>query len=165
MFRFSTISKVVDRISLSLFHIAKWGLFFMMALVTVDVILRYLFKRPTGVADEISGYLLILIVFLGAAHTLKAGRHVSVDMAVKRLPPRIRYWLDLVTSILGILAVAMILWRAVIIVYTSYSRGQLWPSALQTPMYIPQLLLPVGLFVLMLQCIMTCGRQEISNLK
>ena len=40
---------------------------FMTALITVDVLGRYLFGAPTYIATEVSGYLMAAMVFMGLA--------------------------------------------------------------------------------------------------
>lgn len=150
--------KLSEFFSAGLFHIARWGVFAMMLLVTVDVVGRYLFRRSTLIADEVGAYLLVLVVFFAAAETLKAGRHVKVDILTKRLPVKLQVWLDLILLIIGLGAVGAIFWRSILLVRNSYVQNVLWPSVLETPLYLPQLLLPIGLSALLLQGIVEIGK-------
>lgn len=55
-------------------------LLFMMLLVCYDVIMRYLFRNPTGWAMEVCEYLLVYVTFLGGPWLLREKGHVNVDI-------------------------------------------------------------------------------------
>ena len=145
--------KAIDSSSSALTKVAMWGTFAMMALISWDVTARYLFASPLLFSDELSGYLLVYICFLGAAGTLKQKRHINVDVMVKRLKARTRMRLELVTSFLSLGFLIISLWHSYVMVYHSYVRGVRMPSVLFTPIWIPQSLVLVGTFSLVLQYI------------
>jgi TRAP-type transport system small permease protein len=62
----------------------------MLALVFANVVSRYLFSVSFGWAEEVSRYLMIWIVFIGAGLALRESKHVAVtlfaDMSVKLKP-------------------------------------------------------------------------------
>ncbi len=49
-------------------------------LVTINVIVRYVFNTSFFVAGELANYLLVYIIFLGAALALKSGEHVRIEI-------------------------------------------------------------------------------------
>ena len=71
----------------------------MTLLITVDVIGRGIFSKPTHIADAASGYMLVGITFLGLACAELAGKHVTVNMLTRRLPPRRREQLEVAVLI------------------------------------------------------------------
>lgn len=60
--------------------IIQWLTTIMVAVVCIDVITRYLFKNSSVAIQELEWHLFSLIFLLGAAYTLKADRHVRVDV-------------------------------------------------------------------------------------
>lgn len=68
--------------------VTAWIVFGALCLVLAEVVTRYFFNRPLGLADEFGGYALVAITFLGLAYTLKEKAHVRVTMVVDRLPPQ-----------------------------------------------------------------------------
>lgn len=148
---FSFSRKAVDRLSYFLANVAMWGVFALMLLIVTDVAMRALFKRSTLIAEEAGGYLLVLIAYLAMAEALKQGKHVRVEIITGRLPGRLRIWLDVVLYPIGLAALILVIWRVVIMVRGSYTGGVIIPGVFLTPVYIPQILVVIGLTALALQ--------------
>jgi TRAP-type C4-dicarboxylate transport system permease small subunit len=152
---FSTSSRTVDRLSNFFAHVAMWGVLALMLLVVVDVFMRAVANRSTLITEEMGGYLLVLIAYLGMAETLKQGRHISVDLISRRLPGKVRAWLDMGLSLMGLMALIVVIWRSVVMVYGSYAGNVIIPGIFLTPVYLPQILVVIGLAALALQCIVS----------
>ena len=152
MSAFGLTRKAVDRISGFLTHIAMWGVFAMMLLVVGDVGMRALAGRSTLIADEMGGYLLVLIAYLGMAEAYRLGRHIRVDIVTARLPGRLRAWLDALFCFVGLAALIIVIWRVIIMVHRSQVANVIIPGVFMTPVYLPQTLVVIGLVALALQC-------------
>jgi TRAP-type C4-dicarboxylate transport system permease small subunit len=59
----------------------------MVLLVFGNVILRYAFNSGITVAEELSRWLFVWMIFLGSLVALKERAHMGLDSLVKRLPP------------------------------------------------------------------------------
>ncbi len=95
-----------NKITRTIFNVVSvyaiaWLTFVMMILIMVEVVARYIFNSPLGVADEISAFMLIAIVFVGTAYTWKEKGHIRIEFLVSRLPTKVRNWLRLATLILA----------------------------------------------------------------
>ena len=91
------------------------GILMVMMFLTVgDVCLRYFLSRPIPGAYELNEFMLVVVVFLGLAHTALKQGHVIVGILVSRLPLRIRAGLDVLTNLLGLVFFALVTWRAVV---------------------------------------------------
>ncbi len=149
---FTLTRKAADRFSSFLAYVAMWGVFAMMLLVVIDVGMRAVANRSTLIADEMGGYLLVLIAYLGMAEAYKLGRHIRVDIVTARLPGRLRAWLDVGLCFVGLVALIIVVWRAIIMVYRSQIGDVIIPGIFLTPVYLPQTLVVIGLAALALQC-------------
>ena len=147
----SLSGRAIERFSSVLVRIAMWGVFAMMVLVVVDVGLRTFAGMSLLLTEEVSGYLLVLVAYLAFAEALKQGRHVRVDLLITFLPDRLRARLDLILSLLGLTAMIVVTWRSIIMVYRSYIRDVRIPGILLTPVYLPQIIMVVGVLALVLQ--------------
>ena len=58
----------------------------MVVLVFGNVVLRYAFNTGITVSEEVSRWLFVWLVFLGAIVALKEHAHLGSDMLVSRLP-------------------------------------------------------------------------------
>jgi len=148
----------VGRLSKLAFDATLWAPTTMVALVSYDVVSRTLFNSPSLITDEITGYLLVFIAFMGAAEALRAGRHIGVDVVTGRLSVRVRMRMKLVASLFSLIFIAVFWWHAVVLVYTSYVRNVTVPSSLLTPIWIPQLFIPLGITLLLLQMVVEIAK-------
>ena len=76
-------------------------LMLLMLLITADVLLRALLKWPILGTNELSEFMMIIVVYLAIAYTQHKKSHVSVDLLVIRFPKRARAIVDSVTYFLG----------------------------------------------------------------
>ena len=122
----------------------------MVLLITVDIIGRAL-GNATKVADEISRYMLVGIIFVGLAHTQRAERHIEVDLLTRYLPKRLRGPLALAALFIGTAFVWWLFIYTVPNVINNYSHHVTSLSYIDVPMWIPHLLVPLGLGLLAMQ--------------
>lgn len=59
----------------------------MVLLVFGNVVLRYAFNSGITVSEELSRWLFVWMIFLGAIVAVKEHRHLGTDVLVSRLPP------------------------------------------------------------------------------
>ena len=89
----AVIEKMVDILS---GHLQGWIIFFLMVMVLVEVLTRYVLQSPLSIADEMGGYLLVSITFVGLAYTWKEKGHVRVELLINKINPKNivkNYWI------------------------------------------------------------------------
>ncbi len=121
-----------------------------LAAIGYGVAMRYLFNRPIPWVDELVGYLLVAMVMLAAADALRKGEHIAVDIVTERLGRRGRR----VTAAAGLLAVAVcgafLIEEGWGMVAFSRMIGIVSTGSLAVPIWLPQLLIPIGGALLLL---------------
>lgn len=127
----------------------------LVALATVgySVVMRYVLDTPITWTDELSGYLVVGIVMLGAAESLRKGDHISVDLLTSKVRgARLRalrvWWMVAVALVAG----AMI-YSALIMVEFSFDVGIYSEGYLEMPMWIPQAVFLAGAVLLLAMAI------------
>ncbi|NVM26407.1 MAG: TRAP transporter small permease [Desulfobacterales bacterium] len=60
------------------------------AVVTIEVVLRYIFGLSLIFTEELARYLMVWIVFLGGALAVKDDSHIRINLLVNRLSPGLR---------------------------------------------------------------------------
>ncbi len=86
-----------------------WLLVLMELVVIVEVISRYIFRAPLGIADTTAAAMLAIIVLMGLGYTWQQRAHIRLEFVTGRLSPRARTRLRLVTVTLGILFMLVLL--------------------------------------------------------
>ena len=132
----------------------------MCLLITGAVFVRYVFGIPVVWAPEIVGYLMVGLIFLALGETMLAGGHIKIDLFVTRVPRRLRDMLELFTLTLSTGVAGFFAWHGVRTVLRSYEYGRKDAfGALNTPLYIPQSALPIGLSILTLVLVLLVCRK------
>lgn len=86
--------------------------------------------------------MLVAIVFLGLAYTLRMGRHISVEIITSKLSEIKRLQLDVGIYLLGVIYTAWLTWTTWEPVLMNLQTRSI--TTLQTPMWVPHLFIPVG---------------------
>ena len=115
------------------------------------MVLRFIFNSPTEWVNETSVYLVMVSAFLGFAPALASGKHINVDLLVTKLPPAVNRSLGIFVSFLGLVFSLVFLVTSAEMALNSYRLNMLSVSTLRIPLYLPQLALPIGFFLLSLQ--------------
>lgn len=139
----------VQRINNVMRYFCTALLFFMMLLGTVDVMGRYLFNRPVLGTFETFEILLPAIVLLGLGYTQESRAHVRVEILISRLSLRKQAFLNFVTNGFALLISILILWRGWVLTVVYWRMGRTIPT-IEVPMFLPQLLVPIGALLLSL---------------
>lgn len=147
---------LIERVSLWLSAFCLIG---MMALMLLEVVLRGAFNSTTEHSDELVGYLLVGVSFLSLALCQSRGAFHRVEMVQMRLGPRGKAVSALVFDILSFAYVALTNWYFLQFVMSSYTREALAPTALATPLWIPETVMIVGATLLLV----TLGRSIVND--
>lgn len=147
------LEKIFDIILEGLSYLCGTIFIFVMIVVCIDVMLRYLFNSPTIWVIEISEYLLVYLTFLGTAWVLKQDGHICVDIFVSRLRPKARAITGIISSIIGVLVCLFISFYGAIETLDNFRRGVHVPSLLEFPKAPLLAVIPFGVFLLMIQFI------------
>lgn len=92
----------------------------MIGLVFYNTMLRYIFSSSYPPSEEWARFLFIYITFFGAIEAFYRKKHIAVDMFVDLLHGAKRKVVDIIASLFGIIAMALLLWGGIINVMQTY---------------------------------------------
>jgi len=120
-----------------------------MALITsAEVIARSFLGISFEVADELGGYLLVAAVFLGLGPAFAAGAMLRVEMIEQRLPRAVRQALNALYHFGALAVSAVALYWIWWLIESSWRRETVAATWLETPLWLPQAAMPVGMVLL-----------------
>jgi TRAP-type transport system small permease protein len=125
----------------------------MMALVTFEVLLRTFANRSTLVADEMAGYLLVAMTFLGLAPSLRDGAFIRIDTYRDRLRGRARRALDVILVSVALAYAVTVDWYLWDLLAGTWRLGTTSIQVSRTPLWIPQTVMAVGGLLLILELV------------
>ena len=124
---------------------------FLMMGTIAEVVMRYFFNRPISWMLEVLAYSLVWITFLGVAWLLKREGHVNMDIFLVRFKPRTRCLVNIITSVLGVLICAVLVWSTTENLRFYIEVGHLQQTEryfLTAPIFV---IIPAGSFLLFIQ--------------
>jgi len=87
-------------------------LIIMTALTTINALSRYAFGYTFPGLDDIIALLFCWCLFLGAAVACKRGKHFGIDLVVKKLPEGFGKYVDLLVSVIQVVATGILVYLA-----------------------------------------------------
>jgi TRAP-type mannitol/chloroaromatic compound transport system permease small subunit len=132
----------------------SWLALVIVALMAVNVLLRYLFSTGSVWAQELEWHLLAPLILFGMSYALLHGEHVRVDVMYAGFSERNKLLVDLLSALLCIAISAAIIWLSLRYVQQSYviDEQSADPGGL-THRWVLKALIPVGFAFLILQCV------------
>lgn len=148
----------LDRLSEALALVAGIIVLSFTLLIAYEVVARKVFGAPLGFVFELSTYAVIAIVLLPLAFIQANKRHVSIDLVVSRLSPRKQTILDVFASVLCFVFCALLAWKSWEVAWNSYQMGLVSATVLRVPLFIPQVIVPIGSILVCLQFLLGIPR-------
>ena len=145
--------RLVAAIATAAMAVAAAALLGSLALIGWAVVMRYAFNAAPVWVDDVVGFLLVAIVMLAAADTLRRGEHIGVDLLMTRLSGRARRWAEAWAAFAtATIAVVLVVngWGAAMLAKT---LGMVTEGSLEWPSWLLMLLLPLGGVLLLLAAI------------
>ena len=132
------------KLSLGGVFIASILLIMLVVLILVEITLRYFFNTSTMRADEYSGYLYLALVCFGFGHTFLRDGHIRITFLTAKLSTKASSWVDIFAGLSTVGLLLFIFYRTVLLTWDSYQTGVVSEGVSATPLFIPQLALPLG---------------------
>jgi len=120
----------------------------LVSLVCLEAFLRGGFNYSLGFAEELTGYGVVFMTFFGAAMALRSHSMFQVHFLLDRWPEGSRRWLIRAFVLIALVICVILAWKTKDLTLSSFSRGKFAPTVLRTPLWIPQIILPLGFSVL-----------------
>lgn len=110
-----------------------WALAF---IIFIDVLLRVI-GTPILWSNEVSVYVLIAVVYLGAGYTYDQDGHFSISLLVEKLARRPRLVTELAVVVLSLAFALLFTWGGIELVRFARSLSLASPTLLHVPLYLP----------------------------
>lgn len=142
---------IVDFINIKIAKAVSFILLPALFCIYYEIISRYFFSKPTLWASELTIYFCAILYIIGAAWTLRVGRHVKIDMIYAKLSKRGQNILDIITFPFFCLYIASMTWVgykfALESILIQESSGTPWDP----PIYPIKIIFVIGTAMLLAQ--------------
>ncbi len=115
----------------------------MFLLIVAQVIARNLDTHIPS-SDDISGYLVVWATYFGLSYAMYYSSHIRVELVLSRLNAPIARWLNIAVGGLACVLVAILLYYNSLLVFESYTYGDVTEGQLVMPLWVVQLPIMFG---------------------
>jgi len=129
-----------------------WAIIFSSLLLFVNVITRYIFLFPIYWAEELSRYLMVWMIFIGASQVTLKGGHIAVDIVPRLLSKRANTTLAFTVNFICILFSLVLVYFSLKQMMRVRIAHQISP-AMELPMWIAYLAIPLGTALMLIRYI------------
>ena len=119
----------------------------MIADMTYQVILRYVFSNSNAWSEELARYLFIFEVMIAAAIAIRKNSHLQIDVLINCFKPRTKTLFTLVSTLVGMAFLVFLLVYSIGLVKTG---GANISVGLNIPMSVPYASIPIGTVLMLL---------------
>ncbi len=124
--------------------VASVFLAFGMLLMFYQVLSRYFLGFSVYWAEELVRYLIIWSNFIGASMIILKDEHISVSYFLDKFKDQHKILINQFTNILNLIYSAMLAYTGAILVFEAYMSKYVSDSRMETPMWIPYIILPLA---------------------
>jgi TRAP-type C4-dicarboxylate transport system permease small subunit len=127
----------------------------MIVLIGAEAVARNVFATSLQVTDEIGGYLLVAMTFLSMSVAEAHGAFHRVELIQSRFGEKVRMISQIVFDLMSLGASAIVTWQLVRLTLNSWRSEDVAPTPLQTPLWLPQSTMAIGMALLCFALIRT----------
>lgn len=150
-----SLSKVLDKITLWLHELGGVCLVLVGILIMVELISRGLLNYSISITWEIGSYLLAASWFLSMGFTLRTDGHIRVVLFNQFLGEKGSWVLEVIATFFGVIITFLMLFALFnYLSIDSFVRGKTSYTPMRTPLFIPQMIMTLGMLVFFLQMLM-----------
>jgi TRAP-type C4-dicarboxylate transport system permease small subunit len=136
-------------------------------ILTSSVVTRYFLHASTDWQDEASVFCLVGATFLCSAFVQAIRGHVGIEAVSSLLPPRVDR-VRIVLVDIGCLVFCMFFaWKSCTLLHEAWAEGQTTSSSWAPPLWIPYLLMSLGMILLSvqlaLQCVVSANKLRLTD--
>lgn len=117
---------------------------FLMAVIMIDVVGRFVFNNPLPGGVEISSLTFSWIIFLPLAYVLFEGKHVRLTILLMRLSNRNISIAGIVNIVLSLLFFSILMFGGWLQFWESFLIGETMAAPIWIPLWIGKLAVPLG---------------------
>lgn len=133
-------------------RICQWlcevGIVALAIIVLTEIVTRNLFDFSFQISDEVGGYIVVGLTFLALPVCQARQSYHHVMFVQSRLSQRAREWLNLGFDVLSLAFAMMLVWELGWQAFQTWQTGDIAPTELATPLWMPQAIMPLGCVVL-----------------
>jgi len=152
----------VNKLSLLGAYLSSILIVLLVLLLLSEIFIRYFFHMSTMIADEYSGYLYLAAIFSGLAYTFDKNAHIRINILTSKINKKSNKFINVFASLVAIIVLTFAFYRTILFTYDSYDMQMTSEGVSQTPLYLTQFIMPIGIALFILS-VLSFVVKELKN--
>lgn len=127
--------------------------------LSYSVVIRYVLHEPTDWQDEMAVFLIVGATFFSAAAVQAKRGHVAIEALTGLLSPGVNRARLLMADVISFVFVVFFAWKSWHLLHEAWVDGQVSQSSWGPPLWIPYILMSIGMTLLSLQFALQIAEQ------
>jgi TRAP-type C4-dicarboxylate transport system permease small subunit len=119
----------------------------MTLMVSYDVLMRYFLDDPQLFVDDLTSFLLVAVIFLGAGPVFYKGGHIRIDLVTSHLKPKTQSRMRVFTLLIGIALLGIVIYETMVSTLGAFQTGRV-SAVMNYPLWIGMIFIPLGLILM-----------------
>ncbi len=134
----------LERFSERIILLTGIGVLAMTLMVSYDVLMRYFLDDPQLFVDDLTSFLLVAIIFLGAGPVFYKGGHIRIDLVTSRLKTKTQSRMRVFTLFIGIALLGIVIYQTMVSTVAAFQTGRV-SAVMNYPLWTGMIFIPLGL--------------------
>lgn len=157
------VARVLDGFFAIVAALGDLALLAMMLIMASEIVLRTFGLGTLVIADELSAALLVASTFLGLSIAVRQDALFRFDGLCRRIPAAWRPAYERLLLLLALLTTLVLARYLVKFVGSTYRRGTVSDGMIDYPLWIAQIIMPLGLFFLAVAIVEAMFRRSVAH--
>ena len=145
------VAKGYDAVLHGMAYLAAFLMVAMMAVITLDVILRNLGYQSSAHFFTFTEYALLIVPCLGAPWLVREKGHIYIEILLMALSPRVRARFTLLIGLVCIVVCAVVAWYGFTVTLNDFLQNEKDVRSLDMPRWIVVGFIPLGFGMMALE--------------
>ncbi len=147
----------MDRVSIAISRVAMFLVAVIVAIIFFEVVMRYLFEKPTLWVNEMSLWIAGGIYLLAGLYVMQQRGHIRIFILYDMVPRKVQRLFDLISTLLICIFAAAVVWGGFNEAWEKLMRWETFGTAWDPP-------IPATMKPLMLITVVLIALQSVTNL-
>jgi len=150
----AVITGFVNRINNWVMTISTFAILAASCILTLSVVTRYFLKMSTDWQDEVSVFLLVGATFMCCAYVQSYRGHIGIEALAAILPASVNRVRKIAIDIASLAFCGFFSWKSWAMFHEALVGGQTTSSSFAPPLWVPYILMAIGMSNLSLQILL-----------
>ena len=154
------IIDVVEAVNERLGQGAGYIVLLIMLTTTTEVVMRYVFNRPTMFAWPLNRIFFGVFILFAGLYNMKTGLHIRIEIFYEKFPPKVKFFAHLLELGAFLAFIGVLVWQTTWMGYNSLTSRELMVGAFRAPLYPFKVLIPIVCLLFLLEGIIVFVRKR-----